>query len=167
MPIWYKPTRYAPYRQTTSWHVAHDALVTRLRDVVCISGHSRGGRRPPCRVSRCVQGSCVCVCVWSMRVGVADILCGISSMTMQCSSMNQDVLTLSLYPHAAPTHPATEPLVAVQNTALFEDMAGRWSVEVELVYGPRIYASASRRGTGACRVSDSPVSPWRQQLNSS
>ena len=60
-------------------------------------------------------------------------------MTMQCSSMNQDVLTLSLYPHAAPTHPATEPLVAVQNTALFEDMAGRWSVEVELVYGPRIY----------------------------
>ena len=101
--------------------------------------------------------------------GLYGILSALVSLddAMQCSSMNQDVLTLSLYPHAAPTHPATEPLVAVQNTALFEDMAGRWSVEVELVYGPRIYASASRRGTGACRVSDSPVSPWRQQLNSS
>merc|ERR1712106_294287 len=50
---------------------------------------------------------------------------------MQCSSMNQDVLTLSLYPHAAPTHPATEPLVPVQTRHFLRAWLGggvwRWS----------------------------------------
>merc|ERR1712166_1452569 len=54
------------------------------------------------------------------------------SIRLQCSSMNQDVLTLS-HPHAAHTHP---PSYVRYSTALFEDMVGRW--RWSCVYGPQI-----------------------------